>query len=196
MHPTIATASLAATSPERFRGPEPSRADHVPSLRSRGSHRGSLVGGRVPTRIVYESSLESRTLKALLTDPDILDVREQVRMHYVDREGKRRTHVFDCHVSFSDNWRVLVAIKPHDLAVATRLHALMRWIAAQIPQHVADAVAVVTERHLSKAAARDAELIHDARRDGSGPADGAVMAAMVPTFGAVRVLDLMEASGC
>ena len=192
--------NTAATSPvtdrRPFRPTAPTRASRLPSLRSKGSHRGSLVAGPVRTRLVYESKLESDIAHALLARPDVVDLFDQPpAVAYVGQDGKRHSHTFDFLAAMADGRRIAIAVKPKHRAEAVRLRALLKVIARQMPREFATHVVLLTECSHSRDAVRNARLIHAARREPAGFSDDAVMAAIAGIRGTVTVAAVVEATG-
>lgn len=174
----------------------PSRASRVPSLRSKGSHRGRIVAGTVPRKLVYESKLESDIAYALLARADVMDLHDQPpAVTYVGSDGKCHHHTFDFLVTMADKRRIAIAVKPQQLAEAKRLQALLRVIARQVPRSFATHVVLLTEQSHSRCAIRNAKLIHAARREPANEADHAVMAAVAGVRGLVTIAAIIEATG-
>ena len=179
-----------------FRPPGASRASRRPSLRSRGSHRGHLIGGPNPTRILYESKLESDAAYVLLARADVTDLQEQPpAVWYRDAAGRQRSHTFDFLATMSDGRRIAIAIRPQEKAQRKQLEALLRVIAPQLPRTFATDLAIITERHLPRDLVRDTRLIHSVRREPRGQDDDAIMAIMAGVRGGVTIGALVEASG-
>ena len=182
--------------PKPFVPAAPSRASRFPSLRSRGSHRGSFTNDRNGARLVYESKLEADAAHVLLAHRGVVDLIDQPpAVTYMGRDGKRRLYTFDFLAVMADGRRIAIAVKPHERAEAKRLDDQLRLIARQMSRTFAHAVVLLTDRSFSKGRIRDACHVHGARREAAGADDAAIMKLADGVVGSVAVKELVEASG-
>lgn len=163
----------------------------------KGSLRGALVTrGTAPRVIAYESNLERKVLLVLLARPDVAEVREQIApVAYQDEAGAWRSHRFDFLVHGRDGRRVLVAVKPRDLAERHDLAVLLARIAGFVPRSLADTVRLMTEDDVPRDRVYNAKLFHCVRDDGLPEHDGHVERIARTLVGATTVSCLVAASG-
>jgi len=180
---------------EVFTPPLRSRASRFPRLRSKGSFRGSFVGGKPPRQIVFESKLECDIACVLLARPDVVDVLDQPPAVIYFDGGKKRKHTFDFLVHLTDGRRIAIAVKPYEKAVKNHLSEKLKLIAAQLHHSFATEVMLMTEQHVSRAIIHDAKLIHTASRLSDPVADSEIMAVAGNLFGDVTIDALVKTSG-
>jgi hypothetical protein len=177
-----------------WRPPGPSVATRIPSPRSRGSSRSSIVGGAEPRRIYCESGLEEKAAYSLLADPNVVDLWEQpAAVEYVDEYGKKRRHTFDFVVLLKDGTRIAIQVKPWKRSEKWR--AILARIAAQMPRRFADFVLLLTERDLPRDLVHNSVLIHAVRRDPPRGYDEQLREIVATLNGSVKVADLVKHSG-
>ncbi|WP_092043601.1 hypothetical protein [Methylobacterium pseudosasicola] len=159
--------------------------------------RGALVTrGEHRRVIVFESELEHKVLLVLLARPDVVEVREQVApVTYRDADGVERQHRFDFLVRRRDGQRILVAVKPWEIALAHDLDDLVRRIARHVPRALADRATWMSERDVPRDAVFNASLIHCVRADGIPEHDKVVEDIASTLVGTTTVACLVAASG-
>ncbi|MCJ2105392.1 hypothetical protein MKK70_08365 [Methylobacterium sp. E-041] len=154
---------------------------------TRGEHR------RV---ITFESELERKVLLVLLARRDVVEVREQIApVTYRDADGVEREHRFDFLVRRRDGRRILVAVKPLEIAVKHDLDGLIRLIARHVPRSLADSAIWMSERDVPRNAVFNATLLHSVRADGSPEHDKVVEGIASTLAGITTVACLVAASG-
>ena len=189
-------AAERALREELVRLPGATIASRIPSLRSKGSHRGSMLSTLQSRAIVYESKLEADVAFALMARGDVVEIIDQPPpVFYIDRDGTARQTTFDFLIVLKDGRRIFIAIKPAERALKRDFQGLMEHIAAQISRKVASHVLVVDERDLFRDALKDARLFHAVRRDPPSPADAVVKRLIAGINAAVEVEALVKASG-
>lgn len=72
-----------------------------PKKKKRGSKIGFIIDPFRRRKIWYESGLEQNVLSALISMPEVADIREQQLVTFV-RKGRNREHYFDFIVSWTD----------------------------------------------------------------------------------------------
>lgn len=201
--PRQASTSTTASPPT----PRPSSPPFTPPLGSsatrrivvpeKGSLRGALVTRGEHRRVItFESELERKVLLVLLARPDVVEIREQVApVTYRDAEGVEREHRFDFLVRRRDGRRVLVAVKPMELALKYDLDGLIRRIARHVPRSLADSAIWMSERDVPRHAVFNATLLHCVRADGSPAYDRVVEGIASTLAGTTTVASLVAASG-
>lgn len=176
--------------------PAPPRGTRIPSLRSASQARARLVADGDRHEMRVESGLEYKAAQILLARRDVVDVQEQpAAVSYVDDAGQRHQHTFDFRATMRDGRRVFVEVKPEDIAERIGLNGLLRTIASQVPQGVADRVVHLGERVLTRDAVHDARLIRVVRRDRHRPAETAVAAIVDGMAGRMTVAEIVRVSG-
>ena len=142
----------------------------------------------------YESELERALAYLLLTDRDVVLVREQYPVvTYVDDEGRVRTHTFDFFVVLRSGVRVAFAVKPKHRVAKSGLRRLLELVAAQTGAEHADHFEVRTQEHLPRARVENAVQVYDARRVRDEDDVAALSAVVARQRGKVRVSDLLAA---
>ena len=176
--------------------PKPSRATRQIPSRSRASLRGELVArlpaDQNPRKIVFESKLEQRTLHLLLSRTDIYDIWDQPpAVRYFNHEGKLKTHVFDYLVTFSNRRRMAVAIKPEQLVQKRRFREQLMRIRLSVTSTFADDVCLITDRSFKLADAKNAECLHEFRRDNDPEADIEIAGVIAKMNGPAKIEELI-----
>ncbi len=143
--------------------PSPSNACRTPSAKSPFNTRATAVNPLNDTLIVLESALELKAGKILKT-MDVVELREQVRVKWVDPNGVTRTHTFDFWIRKRCGKRVAIAVKPFEKLASKRLIPMLLRIKDQGIGGIADDVSFITEYFASEYAAANADEILFARR--------------------------------
>lgn len=176
--------------------PRPSIASRRPSVRSRGSCRGSLIDPGDNREIVFESKLEAGFAAILLTRRDVVRVVDQPpAVVYRTQDGKSHGHTFDFLATHADGTRTAYAVKPRAKVKKSGIREVVALIRGQVGRSFADRYEVVTEREITRNRVADAKLVLRARRCRN---DGDVtrIRDLVSTLhGTVRLADLVSRSG-
>ena len=161
--PVVAT-HLRPTVSELFdTNPKQSSASRVPSPKSPFNTRATAVNPLNDTIIHSESALELKAGRILKT-MDVIELREQVKVSWIDADGVVHTHTFDFWIRKRCGRRVAIAVKPLEKVASKRLIDMLILIKDQGIGGIADDVSFITERFASEHAAANAEEILFARR--------------------------------
>ena len=203
----LSTAVHRGTAPMAHSTSRPSFPPFTPPLGStasrrivvpkKGSLRGALVTRGEHRRVItFESELERKVLLVLLARRDVVEVREQIApVTYRDADGVEREHRFDFLVRRRDGRRILVAVKPLEIAVKHDLDGLIRLIARHVPRSLADSAIWMSERDVPRNAVFNATLLHSVRAGGSPEHDKVVEGIASTLAGITTVACLVAASG-
>ena len=150
-----------------------------------------------PNQVVsVEAILERKGLQHYLSQPGVVRVTGQVGpIKYVNAEGNRKEHTFDLLVVRSDGHKILVAVKPFEIAVRDRLDLTLQQIAACVPAGFANEVALFTDRSISRQQQVNNSRYHAIRRIADQEAELAVEGAVRQLKGSTTISDLVEAVG-
>lgn len=141
-----------------------------------------------------ESLTEGKVILGLLALPMVTHLVEQPHpIRYRDEDGRAHWFTFDLLAEVVGGRRILFEVKPAALAQWKGLENFLRFIAPQIGRDRADAVGLLTERHVPPAVLHDAKIISSSRRCPS-PADDECLLAALPSGGA-RLADLGVTTG-
>lgn len=175
--------------------PAPSVAARKVSRGAKGHFSGSLIVGDDEGRVMeVESHTELLVALVMLARHDVVALENQVPFRWIDPDGNERTHFFDFRVTFRDGGRIALIVKNRKkLKDAKALETASR-IAGQVTSVFADRVCLVTDEDLDSVEVYNAELIYSVR-DTDPEADAAVRRVVADTAGAVRVGDLVDATG-
>lgn len=170
----------------------PSIASRFPELKSRASCRGFAVYKNRTT--VFESHIELCVIWICSTMPDVVEIIDQPpAVTYVDSAGIPRKHTFDFLVIMADGRRLFLMVKP--AAKATKARALARMIAGQLAAGTANSIHVVTDADFSRTDRHNAQLLFECMRFPISAHDSAIDSITVNMAGAVKVNELVSASG-
>ncbi|MGM5049609.1 hypothetical protein AB8A20_12095 [Tardiphaga sp. 604_B6_N1_1] len=172
--------------------PKPSRASRSMALKSRGSCRGfAIFQNRV---IVFESHLELMVFFMLTLRMQTATVEDQPdAVTYWDGETLRR-HTFDFLVINHDGSRIYIAVKPAKRVERSGVKTTLRLIADQLPPG-SPSVRLITDADFSYADRYNATQAFDFLRFPVEEHDEAIAAMADDLVGAVRIADLVAASG-
>lgn len=172
--------------------PEQSRSTRKIALKSRGSCRGFAV---LDNRVVkFESHLELMVFFMLALRTQTAVIEEQPpAVTYWDGESWR-SHTFDTHVIDRDASRMLIAVKPARNVERSGIKKTLCLIADQLPPG-SPSVRLVTDAHFSYVDRHNAMQAFDFLRFPVEEHDEAIAAMANDLVGAVRIADLVEASG-
>lgn len=151
--------------PETLQLPGTSIAERQPPVSSRGHANGQLVVGRVGERrgLHAESDLEFKWASVLDADPDVVDLREQVRVEWFDG-SKKRTHFFDYVATFSSSKSIAMIVKPSHRATKPKFQSEVQLIArCAVQWGFVDEVRVLTEAGLDHVRVRNARFLRSVR---------------------------------
>jgi hypothetical protein len=169
-------------------------ATRIPSRRSRGSSRSSIVGGAEPRRIYCEGGLEEKTAYVLLAHPDFADLWEQPpAVEYIDECGIRRRHTFDFLLLLKSGTKIAIQVKPSKFEA--KWQPIIRMIAGQMSPKFADFALLLTEEKLGPDLVHNAMLIHAVRRDPPRGYDEQLRSIVRTLNGHVTIANLVECSG-
>ncbi len=138
--------------------PKPSSASRVPSAKSPFNTRATAVNPLNDTIIFMESALELKAGKILKT-MDVVELREQVKIEWIDLDGVVHAHTFDFWIRKRCGKRVAIAVKPFGKLASKRLIDMLILIKDQGIGGIADDVSFITEHFASEYAAANAEEI-------------------------------------
>lgn len=174
--------------------PAPSVACREPALRSAGSARSVLTNYLNNCSILSESHRETEAAAGFLGRTDVIEVREQQRVHYLDEQGRRRSHVFDLIVTFKNGHKVAYAVKPLAVALRQDLRTTLEQVAKFVPSAVADAVAILVESDVSGWRYSNATALYSVAFD---PKDEPAYAAVRTAIGAAKTTigEIVAATG-
>ncbi|MBO6510710.1 MAG: hypothetical protein JJ979_19870 [Roseibium sp.] len=148
---------------EYYKAPRASHASRTVTLKSSFSSRGFLWNHTSLSWAGYESTLERDFLTILNVRSDVKLWQEQPEpVTYVDDQGKRRKHTFDVSVHLFNGETVACDVKPQKRLVRSGIEEVHRLIRRQHPDY-ADKFLIRTDRHISRALVRNAELLLRAR---------------------------------
>ncbi|WP_315810672.1 hypothetical protein [Bradyrhizobium sp. SZCCHNR3107] len=168
-------------------------ASRFPALKSRGTCRGFVVyQNRV---VVFESHLELIAFFLLSLLPTTATIFDQpTAVDYRDGEARHR-HTFDFLVINHDGKRAMIAVKPAVQVRKSGINRILRLIAEQIPAGIADSVHLITDADFTYADRYNATQAFDCSRFPNVEHDNAVNLLMAELVGAVRIVDIVNASG-
>ncbi len=172
----------------------PTLASRLPALRSRGSCRGFAVHeNRV---LVFESHLELMVLFLLAMMQGVVRIVDQpAAVTYVDESGSARRHTFDFLVVMADGTRILVAVKPAEKVASSGIGRTIQSIAGQIEPGIADRIVLITDKDFTRADRFNAQQAFECIRFPIAGHDEAIDRVTAAMLGAVKIADLVEASG-
>ncbi|MDF3350874.1 hypothetical protein HKX17_11995 [Sulfitobacter sp. KE34] len=148
-----------------FQLPATSIAERQPPVSSRGHANGQLVVGRHGARrgLHVESDLEFKWASILDADPDVVYLREQVRVEWADG-SKTRIHFFDFVATFSSCKSIAMIVKPSHRANKPKFQSEVQLLARSAVQSgFVDEVRVLTEASLDDARVRNARFLRSVR---------------------------------
>lgn len=172
---------------------EESVADRRPRPRLLGPHVGHELDPFSLRRYHYEGTAERRNLIALLADPDVVELREQVKVVYVDRYGDRRTHCLDLLVILRDGTRRARSVKRAGRGAA---HAEeFSQVAAGAENLDADEFVILTDHDVTDAELCNAQQVLASGREHDAVAQRAVREACGRLPARVTLREVAVASG-
>lgn len=145
--------------------PVPSVAERVPAISSRGHSCGHLIlregcGQRV---LLVESDLEYKWATILAADPDVHELKEQVRLDWNDN-GRQRTHYFDFTATMRSGIRSAMIVKPEERTRSERFLSEVRAISATaVRVGFVDEVRVLTDTCIDEIRLKNAKMIRSMR---------------------------------
>jgi len=162
---TLAPAIPSEEAGAVWKPPLPSMGSRRPTLRGKGSVRGSLVDETGRRELVFESRLERGLAEMLLARHDVREVRDQPPpVTYVDASGRTRTHTFDFLAATADGRRVAFAVKPLAKVEHSGIMDTIALIRAQMGSRFADSYLLRTDRHITPDKVFNARLLLRSRR--------------------------------
>ncbi len=175
-----------------MRLPTHSMAERIPPLSSRGHASGHLMvaDGGIWRIILVESDLEFKCALTLDADPNIVEIREQVRFDWPQNQ-RLRTHYFDFVVQMRSGQRVALIVKPAKRARTEKFLTETRAIAQHVVNtNFAHEVRVFTDECLDSTTWRNAQLFRNVREK-DPDADAAAIAAIGDHIGVVALDELV-----
>jgi len=152
---------------------------------------GQVVIGAYPGRLIQlDSELEYKVALLLSVQPDLVDLREQVRFNWHDQDGKPHKHFFDFVTTCKTGQRTGVMVKEAKRLRSERLQREIRMIGAQAVAGFVDRVIVVTQRDINPVDLHNAKLLHEVRHP-DPEADRAAEEATIGMVGAATIADLV-----
>lgn len=173
--------------------PAPSLASRFPALKSRETCRGFVI---YQNRVVwFESHLELMVFFLLALLPEVATIQEQPQaVAYLDGDTARG-HTFDFLVIFRDGSRKYVAVKTFVLVKSSRIERVLGLIADQGVVGKNASVHLITDADFTYADRFNATQAYDFCMDPVQEHDEAMCRLVSEVVGAVRIRDLVEASG-
>lgn len=173
--------------------PIQSVAERTPPLSSRGHANGHLVVGVGNNRrlLLVESNLELKWALILDADPDVEEIKEQVRFDWPD--GQRlRTHYFDFVVQMHSGQTAALIVKPAKRARTDKFFVETRKIAEHVARTCfADETRVLTDEDVDPVQLRNARLFLSVREEDE-QADDAAQSLARNLIGAVPISELVS----
>ncbi|UWR49784.1 hypothetical protein [Phaeobacter inhibens] len=176
-----------------MRVPAPSVAERMPAISSRGHSSGHLIlreGGRQRVLLV-ESDLEFKWATILAADPDVLKLKEQVRLDWEDN-GRQRSHFFDFLATMRSGSRAAMIVKPEKRTRSEVFLSEVRAIAEfAVRVGFVDEVRVLTDACIDEIRLKNAKMIRSMREvDEEADAEASQIAADL--IGANSIAELVD----
>lgn len=172
--------------------PAPSVAERMPAVSSRGHASGHLIlgAGNSQRVLLVESDLEYKWATILATDPDVVELKEQVRMDWPDN-GRQRSHYFDFLATMRSGTRAAMIVKPEKRTRSMKFLSEVQAIAkhAKLVGFV-DEVRVLTDACIDNIRLKNARLIRSVR-EVDEEADTTAALAVEGLIGAAAVSELV-----
>jgi hypothetical protein len=135
-------------------------------------------------------------LYLLAMRPDVATVIDQPEaVAYIDESGKPRSHTFDFLIILKDGRRCFVAVKTAAKASRSGIRHTLDLIAGQLSAEVADSVHLITDAHFTRVDRFNAAQAFECARFPIAEHDDVIDRITADMLGAVRISDLVEASG-
>lgn len=182
--------------PDAWTPPQASVASRNLPRNFKGSFHAFIPDPVINRVVTGESGLEGGFYLLLRTDPRVAWIWDQPPpVEYVDEDGVVHEHTFDYLAVLHDGRRIAFAVKPAIKVASTGIERVLELIRAQLDPAFATSVVLRTEAHITADRVHNARMILDAfqRRDEAHLAR--VLALLDDVTGAVRIADLVEASG-
>jgi hypothetical protein len=145
--------------------PRSSIGSRHPSLRGKGSSRGTVLDFDAHRALNFESQLERDLIEILQVHPDILQIVDQPPpVVYMGRNGRTQHHTFDFLVTTIDQKRHAIAVKPEAKVEKSGIQDVLSRIRTQVGARFADHYLLLTDRHITRDKAVNARLILHCRR--------------------------------
>lgn len=173
----------------------PSTGSRRPSLRGKGSVRGSLVDKMGGREIVFESRLERDIAEMLLARRDVSEIFDQPpAVIYIAADGRTRSHTFDFLAITTNGMRLAIAVKPAAKVERSGVQKTLDRIREQVGSRFADAYLLRTDQHVTPDRVYNARLILRSRL-GRADSDVDTVRAIVGNLaGTFRVADVVMQS--
>lgn len=185
---------------EIYYPPARSRATRPFPARSRSSARGFLfwsspAQGRI-IQLTYASDCERKGLLVYAARPDVVDIWDQPpAISYTDSSGKTCKHTPDFLVTFQNNLRMAVAVKPQAAVVRLGFEAELCRVRHAMSPSYANELRLFTDIDMNDADVRNAELLHIARQEVDSEARE-IIATILEDLGSARsVTEIIAESG-
>ena len=119
--------------------PRSSIGSRHPSLRGKGSSRGTVLDFDAHRALNFESQLERDLIEILQVHPDILQIVDQPPpVVYMGRNGRTQHHTFDFLVTTIDQKRHAIAVKPEAKVEKSGIQDVLSRIRTQVGARFAD----------------------------------------------------------
>ena len=177
--------------------PKPSRAERRIPRKSYSTFVGELTFGEEHGQgqtVAFESLLEHNVCLIAIYRPDVIDVREQVKVTYTKANGRTGNHFFDFVVTEKGSRKTALIVKPFYKTARFVFRDTVSRIAAAAAPSVVDRVVVVTERMVEAERLARVEQFHSCRF--AQPEIDAELAHVVKRFdGMSTIRDFLERNG-
>lgn len=146
--------------------PKPSRAERKIPKKSSHHFVGELTFGEEIGQgqvLTFESFLEHNVALVAIYTPGVIDIREQVRVQFVNANGRVGTHYIDFLTTEQGGRRTAILVKPLFRAVKPNFRDMAARVRAAIAPDIADRLVIATERTLWGGKLERAEQYHASR---------------------------------
>jgi len=146
--------------------PKPSRAERKIPKKSSHHFVGELTFGEELGQgqiLTFESFLEHNVSLVAIYTPGVIDIREQVKVQFVNANNKVGTHYIDFVATEQSGRRTAILVKPLVRAGKFSFRDMAGRVRAVIAPRIADRLVIATERTLLGGKLERAEQYHASR---------------------------------
>ena len=146
--------------------PKPSRAERKIPKKSSHHFVGELTFGEEFGQgqvLTFESWLEHNVSLVAIYTPGVIDIREQVKVQFVNANNRVGTHYVDFLTTEQGGRRTAILVKPLFRAVKPNFRDMASRVRAVIAPQIADRLVIATERTLLGGKLARAEQYHASR---------------------------------
>lgn len=146
--------------------PKPSRAERKIPKKSSHHFVGEMTFGEEIGQgqvLTFESFLEHNVALVAIYTPGVIDIREQVRVEFVNANGRVGTHYIDFLTTEQGGRRTAILVKPLFRAMKANFRDMAARIRTAIAPDIADRLVIGTERTLWGGRLQRAEQYHASR---------------------------------